>query len=116
MNKNEFEIRLTEKGLARVLQDSFQNMKIRESKNWDGYWRVIVFDIPDRHKWAREGFREKLKNLNFYQLQKSVFVAPYPCEKMIEFLISVFSINSYVRLIETQDLSDDLELKKFFAL
>ena len=111
-----FEVQLTDKGLIKILEQSFDDLKIKKPEKWDGFWRVVIFDIPNRHKWAREGFRDRLRALGFYKLQESVFVMPYYCEKEIEFLVSVFNINSYVRLIKTVDLSNDIDLRQFYKL
>lgn len=65
------------------------------------------FDIPLRNKWAREGFREKLKSMGFYPLQKSVFIIPHPCKKEIDFLCGLYNIRGNVRLVETKSIGDD---------
>lgn len=114
--KDGLEIAITSDGLNKALQKSFQNLKLDKSKPWDRFWRIVIFDIPDRHKWARDGLRKKLKSLGFYQLQESVFIAPYDCEKEIDFLVSIFNIRPYVYLIKTQHLSDDAKLKNIFVL
>lgn len=111
-----FEIKLTDKGFVKVLQMTFDNLKVSAPKKWDGFWRIVIFDIPNRHKWAREGFREKLRETGFYPLQESVFAVPYSCKKEVLFLISVFNLSSYVRLIKTQYLNPDSDIKKHFNL
>jgi len=83
---------------------------------WDGIWRVVIFDIPERYKWAREGIREALKRGGFYPLQKSTFVSPYPCRGEIEFLERIYNIRGYLRFIETHALSADDDIKDFFGL
>jgi|GEM_PF-286956 len=111
-----FTIEITEKGKRRALSDVFNNLKIQKPKKWDRFWRLVIFDIPEKHKWARESFRDKLQSLGFYQLQKSAFICPYPCDDEIKFLISVFNISPYVHFIKTQHLENDQELKKYFNL
>ncbi|MBU4299094.1 hypothetical protein KJ636_03570, partial [Patescibacteria group bacterium] len=66
---------LTEKGKMKALTYHFQEMKIKK-ENWDGKWRIVVFDIPEKLRWGRDALRDKLKELNFYEFQKSVFVFP----------------------------------------
>lgn len=109
-----FEIKLTGKGFAKVYQMTFDNLKISVPAKWDGFWRIVIFDIPNRHKWAREGFRGKLREMGFYPLQESVFAMPYSCEKEVLFLVSVFNLSSYVRIIKTQYLNPDSDIKKHF--
>lgn len=110
------EIEITDKGIGRTLRTAFCGLKVDMSKKWDGNWRIVMFDIPNRHKWAREGFREKIKEMGFYQIQESVFIMPYPCEEEIELLISLFSISSYTRLIKTPRFVSDNDIKDYFRL
>lgn len=115
-NNESVEIKLTERGMTQCLKRGFDEIKLEKPERWDGFWRVVIFDIPDKHKWAREAFRDRLKFMEFFQLQKSVFVTPYPCEKEIAFCTSLFSISHHIRLLKTRDLSNDVELMKNFKL
>ena len=110
------EMDITEKGMRKVLQGAFNDLKVAVSGKWDGIWRIVIFDIPDRHKWARDGFRRKLNEMGFYQMQESVFVMPYPCEEEIEFLVSTFNISSYARLIKAPFFAPDDDVKDYFHL
>lgn len=115
VDNNSFEMRLTSKGQRTALRDAFYNLKIKPEK-WDGIWRIIVFDIPNKNKWGRDALRRKLKQMGFYQLQKSVFATPYPCQKEIDFIVATFDVADCVRLIEARSLNDDKDIKDFFNL
>jgi DNA-binding transcriptional regulator PaaX len=82
-------IKLTEKGKIKALTYRFQEMKINDGE-WDKKWRMVVFDIPEKLKASRNALREKLKELGFYELQKSVWVFPYECKNEIDFVIEFF--------------------------
>lgn len=107
---------LTEKGKKRALQFDFEKMKIKEPAVWDKKWRVVFYDIPEKKKKAREAFRGKLKNLGFYELQKSVFVYPYNCKDEIDFVVEFFEIRNFIRYGEIQNLSNESGLKLHFNL
>lgn len=109
-------VKITEKGRRQVLRSSFDRLTLRKERQWDGIWRIVVFDIPDKHKPEREGFRSQLLQLGMYCMQESVFVAPYPCEREIEFLIYAFSVGSYVRMIRTCELFGDDDLRAQFDI
>ncbi|TSC95067.1 MAG: Repressor in ring oxydation complex/phenylacetic acid degradation pathway related protein (PaaX) [Parcubacteria group bacterium Licking1014_1] len=112
-----FMVELTERGRKKVEEIQFENMEIKRPKVWDGKWRIIAFDIPEKQKKrARDALREKLQKLNFYQMQKSVWVCPYPCEKEIQFLCELFNINPFVNIITANKIQDDIKLKKHFKL
>jgi DNA-binding transcriptional regulator PaaX len=106
---------LTEKGKLKALTYHFQKIKIKR-ENWDGKWRIVIFDIPERIKRARDALRDKLKELGFYELQKSVFIFPFKCEDEIEFVIEFFNLRKYVRIGILESIDNELHLKKFFGL
>ena len=110
------ELSLTVLGKRKVIAQAFGDLAIAPQDAWDGKWRMVIFDIPDRHKWAREGLREKLKRMGFYRLQESVFVFPYLCEEEMIFLTDLYGIDRYVRLIETDAISSERDLLEAFAL
>ncbi len=111
-----YEIKLTDEGADIIFARSLKDLKIEQEGNWDGRWRMVIFDIPDRHKWARDAFRRKLQEMGFYRLQESVFIYPYECEKEISFLTMLYNIPEYVRLVRSSDLSYDTDVKNLFSL
>lgn len=106
---------LTEKGKLRALTFHFEKMKV-ERKTWDGKWRIVVFDIPEKKRHGRDALREKLCELGFYELQKSVLVFPYPCQDELDFLIEYFGLRRYVRVGILETIDNELHLKKHFQL
>lgn len=110
-----FALTLTEKGKMRVLLYHFRNMKIAKGK-WDGNWRIVVFDIPEKLRDGRDALRNKLRNLGFYEFQKSVFVFPYQCESEIEFIIEFFGMRKYVRYGILSKIDNDLHLRTLFSI
>jgi DNA-binding transcriptional regulator PaaX len=112
-----FKIELTQKGKRVVKKIQFEKMKIEKPVIWDGKWRVIIFDIPDKHrKRARDALRERLKVLNFYPLQKSVWVHPYPCQQEIQFLSELFDITPFINILIAENIYNDIKLRKHFKL
>lgn len=106
---------LSDKGKMKILTYHFQEIKIKKEK-WDGKWRLVIFDIPEKLKAYRNAFREKLKKLGFYELQKSVFVFPYPCQNELDFTIEFFNLRKYVRCGILESIDNELHLKKIFNL
>ena len=90
-------------------------MKIKENL-WDGKWRTVIFDIPEKLKSARNALRDKLKEVGFHELQKSVFVFPYECKDEIDFIIEFFNLRQYVRYGIFDFIDNDLHLRKTFNL
>lgn len=111
-----FEFTLTEKGRRRVLRDVFRDFQLEKPGKWDGYWRVVIFDITERRKWARDGFREKLRGMDFYPFQESALITPYPCDKELAFLMDVFEVGHCVHILKVQHMTNDVKLRRFFGL
>ena len=111
-----FQVELTEKGKRVIKENQLNDMKPEKPVVWDKKWRVVIFDIPDKKRRARDALREKLQEMKFYPLQKSVWVHPYPCEKEIQFLCEFFEITPYVNIIAADNIYDDIKLRKYFNL
>ena len=92
-------ILITEVGMKRVLHYRLGDMLKLCSKKWDYLWRMVIFDIPEKRKTARETFRRELNRVGFYQLQKSVFVTPFKCEKDIIELCRLSGILKHVLIL-----------------
>lgn len=110
------QLELIERGNKRILQYKFEEMKIKIPLKWDGLWRLVMFDIPDKKKQAREALRAKLKTLGFYKIQESVFVHPYDCKGEIDFVKEFYNIYPFVKFIIAKEIDDDFELRKIFFL
>ena len=97
--EGKFTVELAERGKKVVKEILFDNMQIEKQKIWDKKWRIVICDIPERKgRQARNAMRWKLQKMGFFQLQKSVWVCPYPCEKEIQLVCEVFKINPFVNI------------------
>ena len=116
-NKDGFvKIVLTKEGQKKALKFKLDEMEIKRPAKWDGEWRIVIFDIPEKFKKAREALRLKLKELGFLELQKSVLVLPYECEDEINFIVEVFLIRPFVRFIRAKSFTNEEQLKIKFGL
>ena len=102
-------IKVTDKGRKKALEIDLADLKLEKPKKWDGIWRIVMFDIPEEKRPARDVLRSKLKELEFAMIQKSVFVTPYPCRDEILYLKEIFGIFNYVNLIEAKVLDEHNE-------
>lgn len=113
---NTVTVKITRNGLVRALTYQLETLKINKPKKWDGKWRVVIFDIPEKYKKIRELFRMRLKQLELYQLQDSVYIHPYPCFNQIEFLRELYGISMKVEYLLVERLEDDDYLRERFEL
>ena len=85
-------------------------------KKWDGKWRFVMFDIPDKRRKASNALREKIKEMDFLQFQKSIWIHPYIINDEIEFIADIFNIRQYIKIGEMINLDNDKQLKSKFKL
>jgi DNA-binding transcriptional regulator PaaX len=77
---------------------------------------LVIYDIPHSKKAARDALRRKLRELGFFEWQKSVFIYPYPCREQIDFIIEFFDIRPYVRQADIINPTNEAELLLHFGL
>lgn len=107
---------LSEKGKRAAEIYNIDNLKINKPKKWDGNWRVVIFDIPEKIKQVREALRMHLRHLGFHELQKSVFVCPFPCADEINQIINFYDVSKYVRVLMAHSIDNESELKEKFRI
>ncbi len=110
-----FSMTITNRGKIKILRYHFEAMEITQ-KNWDGKWRMVVFDVPEKFRKGRDALRQKLKTLGFYELQRSVFIFPYSCEDEINFIVEFFDLRSYARYGVLESIDNDQHLRSIFHL
>jgi len=93
-------ISLTKEGKKKILAYQIDTMKLKQPARWDGKWRIVIFDIPEKMKKNRNTFREKLVDLGFKRIQNSVWINKWPCREEVDFLSHLFEVWPYVDLIE----------------
>ncbi len=107
---------LTENGKKRALRYSLDALSIKTPQKWDGWWRVVMFDIPEKLREGRVALVQKLNQIGFRPMQKSVFVFPYECKNEIDFIVEIFDLRRHVRFLLVKEIDDGLALKRAFEL
>lgn len=111
-------LEVTEKGEKRILEYKIDEIKITRPKKWDGHWRMISFDIPEKHKRGRDALVGKLKDMEVYPLQKSVFIYPFEFKDQIDFIGEVFNVRKFINYFLIKELDEEKEnyLKQYHYL
>lgn len=106
-------IALTKKGQLEIL---LSKVKLIKTKSWDGRWRIVMFDIPEDFRGRRNVLRRFLKGLGFYKLQASVFINPYPMNREAVRYLQTTGLIEFIRMIRTDEVDNDKDLRKKFNL
>lgn len=109
-------VRATPKGELFLMQTIENSEKVLRQKKWDGKWRLVIFDIPEKKKSLRNKVREIVEGLGFKKLQNSVWVFPYPTEELVVLLKSELKIGKDVLYIVADEIEYDQPLRQHFGL
>ncbi len=107
---------LSENGKQRALRFNIDKMEIKKPSQWDKKWRIVMFDIPEKLRRLRDSLRIHFREIGLIELQKSVFVFPYPCSKEVEFILEFYNARKHVRFILAEKVDNQLHLMKKFNL
>lgn len=109
-------VKITDNGRRKVLKFALDELEIEKPKIWDGKWRLISFDLPEKLSKIRKILVEYLKVWGFYPVHKSVYLHAYPCLKEIEFLRSYLGLSEYLRIFIVKEIEYDREFRSFFGI
>ena len=107
---------LTQKGKERTLRYNIETIELLKPQKWDMKWRLVTFDVPEKKRKARDALRGVLKNLGFYEYQKSVFIYPYHCQNELDYVIEFYKLRPYVRTVVATSIDNDLHIRQIFNL
>ena len=85
----------------RKLIELYPTLKVADQK-WDGFWRIVIFDIPERKRRARDGLRNQLKKMGFGKLQSSTYISPYDHGKQFLDFLQTKGLMGNVLLLESK--------------
>lgn len=76
-----------------------------KEEEWDGKYRVVIWDIPEKNRRVRDLFRRKLKEWEFKSLQKSVWLSKRNITEKLKKLIAELEMEDLIVVIETDDIT-----------
>lgn len=74
----------------------------RSPQSWDGKWRVVIFDIPEKRADARRYLRNYLKTLGFGKVQRSTWITPYDFQRWIDHFSLKLKISDYIQQLTVE--------------
>ena len=107
---------ITREGKKVALNFKSNQMKIKPMKKWDSKWRVVLFDVPEKARYVRDGVRSALRRMKFFEYQKSVFVHPFKCRDEIEFITEFYEARPWIRFLVAESLDNEFHLLTHFGL
>ena len=117
IGEGRFEPYLTREGVQCAHKASIEEIvSIPKPKEWDGNFRMVIFDIPESKKGRRDDFRGGLLRLGFREIQKSVLCFPYECGEVVMKMVAVCEVVPYVIYMVVNEISIAEKVKTWFKL
>lgn len=98
---------LSPAGAYRLSNTLIRQLKVPSPKSWDQKWRLVTFDIPINRSASRKRFTEHLQSLNFYMLQRSIWIHPFPCFDELAQLAGHYNLLRYCSFLEISMLDSN---------
>jgi DNA-binding transcriptional regulator PaaX len=102
---------ITDRGREYLMRCELTHAEFIPPKKWDGKWRLVVFDVPERWRYLRDNLREHLLRLGLYPIQKSVWLFPYPCDDLVQLIKVDLGLGRNVQYFTTKSFADREEEK-----
>jgi phenylacetic acid degradation operon negative regulatory protein len=104
--------RLTSWGETKILYDI--PLARYTGKKWDGIWRLVSFDVPEKKASLRVWLRDKLRELGFGMLQESLWIIPHDLGQALAEFMEHEGLSEYVIVWEGKKIfgEDEKELAK----
>lgn len=74
--------RITKEGKKKAHSINLDSDTTLVNLNWDGYWRIVILDLPEERKSERESLRYLLKKAGFVCIKNSVWISMMPYEHL----------------------------------
>lgn len=109
---------LTKKGERKLAKFLLESLRKKKKQRWDNRWRILLYDIPEKHRKYRDRMRQIIRWFGCYQLQKNVWIYPYPnLHKLLEYLHMLYGNGmADMVVLEVKRFEEDEKVKKFFQL
>ncbi len=113
---NQIIIQLSKNGKEKVINNAIDELDIQQPKNWDGKWRLVIYDISSKRKSTVNSLRKRLLSFGFLPFQESVFIYPYSCFKEIELLRGFYGLSAEIHYLVVCNLENEDVFKGYFNL
>lgn len=104
-NEGKIIVKLTSRG-----RNQLEIEKALTKKDWDGKWRIVVFDVPEKNRKIRDVLRRRLKEWGFIPWQKSIWVSKKDIAKAMREFVKELRIEDWVLVFVSQDVGSACKL------
>jgi len=88
----------------------------RSPGQWDGKWRIVLFDFSEKRRPYRDYIRTVLRKHGFQEFQRSTWIYPFKLPVHLLRLFKDERMEKNVRVITTHDINYDKDIRRKFKL
>jgi len=103
--------RLTKDGKKKALSIKLDASATLPNPVWDGFWRIVILDLPEERKNERESLRYLLKKAGFVCLKNSVWISMYPFEHLFKNIKKDLGLTTEFIIFVTNTLDEETEME-----
>ncbi len=100
-------VKLTTRGKQKLHVLDLEGDTSLVPQTWDGFWRIILLDLPENRKSERESLRYLLKKAGFVCLKNSAWISPYPYEYLFTNIKKDLGLTTELMIIVTQFIDEE---------
>ncbi len=101
--------RLTTDGRQKLRNLKLSNRASLVDTRWDGFWRMVILDLPESRKSERDSIRYILKKAGFVCMKNSVWISPYPFEHLFMNIKNDLGLHDEIMIVVTQSIDPSTE-------
>ena len=105
-SQNEY-ARLTKEGRKKAHSLKLETETALLNPTWDGYWRIILLDLPENRKSERESLRYLLKKAGFVCLKNSAWISPFPYEHLFTNIKKDLGLTTEMMILVTNQIDEE---------
>ena len=109
-------IEITEKGRHVMAFEAQRTAERLKKKRWDGRYRLVIFDIPERRKAVRRQLRYLMHTYGFLRIQDSVWLYPHDCEELVVLIKAELRVGKDILYGVLESIEHDDWIRKHFNL
>ena len=107
---NKSYLKLTKKGKNKLNSIKLEGGEALVPNTWDGFWRIIILDLPEERKNEREALRYLLKKADFTCIKNTVWISPFPYEHLFTNIKKDLGLGTELMIIVTDKLDPETNL------
>ena len=107
---NQDYVKITKRGKTKLDTIRLLGEDALVSRTWDGYWRIIILDLPEERKNERESLRYLLKKANFACVKNTVWISPLPYQNLFINIKKDLGLSTELMIIIADKLDEQTRL------